>query len=354
MNNFWRDVRYGARTFAKNPGLTAIAILTLAAGIGANTAMFSVVNAVLLRPLSYPEPDRIVTISSLWKVSGGHSASVSAPDFHDWHDQATAFDSMAYYSDQDSSTVAHQEAEYSHCATVTPEFFQVFLQQSVVGHFFTSDEQKAGAVVISDAYWKRVYGGNPNAIGQSLRLFGRSLPIVGVAPPEFSFPPKHRSPGFRRTRLFAGNKILAVHRTNRVVARLKFGVSIAEAQSQMTTITARLEKEYPSENKNKSAVVVGMRDGIVSNFRRTLYLLLGAVSRCTPDCLCKHCEPVGSQGCRTHAPREIAVRSVMGASRGHIIRQILTESGLLALVSGITGLVLALLCTKVLTRLGAR
>ena len=132
MNNLWQDLRYGVRILAKNPGFTAIAVLTLAIGIGANTAMFSVVNAVLLRPLAYREPNRMVTIASLWKETG-HHGQVSAPDFRDWHDQATAFASMAYYENEDCAVSSSTGGQYSHCALVTPEFFRVFLLEPAGG-----------------------------------------------------------------------------------------------------------------------------------------------------------------------------------------------------------------------------
>jgi hypothetical protein len=157
MSNFWQDLRYGARMLAKNPGFAAIAVLTLAIGIGANTAMFSVVNAVLLRPLEYRAPGRIVKIASLWRRSGNHG-QVSAPDFRDWREQATAFDSMAYYEDEDCSVSLSSGGQFAHCAVVTPDFFQVFLLEPARGHFFTEDEQKNGGVIISNSYWRERMG----------------------------------------------------------------------------------------------------------------------------------------------------------------------------------------------------
>ena len=187
MKSFWQDVRYGIRVLAKSPGVTAVAVLTLALGIGANTAMFSVVNAVLLRPLAYREPDRIVTISSLWTRNARHG-QVSAPDYHDWHDQATAFDSMAYYKGEECTAIFSGQPEYAHCAKFTPEFFRVFLLQPAAGHFLSGEERKSGAVILSYSFWQQHFAGDRNAIGQSMRLFDRSLPIAGVAPPGFHFP----------------------------------------------------------------------------------------------------------------------------------------------------------------------
>ena len=246
MTNFWQDLRYGVRMLAKKPGFTAIAVLTLAVGIGANTAMFSVVNAVLLRPLAYHDPDRIVTISSLWTKTGSHG-QVSAPDFHDWHDQATAFDSMAYYEDEDCAVASASGGQFSHCALATPEFFRVFLVEPAAGHFFTPDEQKIGAAIISYSYWQQRLGGDPAALGKTVQVFSRSLNIVGVAPPGFRFPDKTDV-------WIPANSVLPETASRsghnyRVVARLKTGATLAEAQAQMTTIAARLEHQYPASNE---------------------------------------------------------------------------------------------------------
>ncbi len=148
------DLRFALRSLRKNPGFAILAIAVMALGIGANSAVFSVVNAVLLKPLSYHDPDRIVTLSSQWKKSGGHGR-VSAPDFHDWHDQSTAFTAMAYYANSGTAVMAGSKADYANIATVTPEFFAVFGVVPAVGRLFTTEELKAGgsAAVISHAYW---------------------------------------------------------------------------------------------------------------------------------------------------------------------------------------------------------
>ncbi len=346
MSNFWQDLRYGARMLVKNPGFTAIAILTLAIGIGANTAMFSVVNAVLLRPLGYQQPNRLVTIASLWKKSG-HHGPVSGPDFHDWHDEATAFDSMAYYEDEDCTVSSGNGGQFSHCAVVTPEFFRVFRLQPAGGHFFTPEEQKNGAAIISYAYWRERFGSDAAVLGQSIQAFGRSLNIAGVAPPGFGFPNK--------TDVWIPSNTAEPETTSRsghnyrVVARLKDGATLNAAQAEMTTIAGRLEQAYPPSNANKSAAVALLRDDMVANVRLTLELLLAAV--CVV--LLIACANIANLllAKATGRAREIAIRSAMGASRGRIIRQLLTESALIALAGGAAGLAIAVFTSRILMRL---
>jgi putative ABC transport system permease protein len=346
MKNLWQDIRYGIRVLAKAPSITAIAILTLSIGIGANTAMFSVVNAVLLRPLAYHQPERIVTPASLWQKSGRHG-QVSAPDFHDWHDQATSFDSMAYYEDDECSAASAAQSEYAHCAQVTPEFFQVFQLQPAAGHFFSEAEQSSGAVVISHAYWQQHFAGERNVIGQTIRVFDRSLSIAGVAPAGFRFP-GNTDLWIPANAVVPETPSRSAHNC-RVIARLKPGVTLGEAQAQMTTIAARLAQQYPSSDQGKSAAVVLMRDEMVSNVRLTLYLLLGTVALV----LLIACANIANLllAKATGRKREIAIRTTMGASRSRIVRQMLTESGLLALTAGGLGLLIAIWVSALLVRL---
>jgi predicted permease len=350
MSTLFQDLRYGLRMLAKNPGFTAVAVTTLALGIGANTAVFSVVNAVLLKPLAYRDPDRIVTLSSVWKNSSEHGP-VSAPDFHDWHDQSTAFAAMAYYRGRETSVTAGSAAEYAHIANVTPEFFRVFEVKPAVGRLFTAEEEKpggTGAVVISQSYCESHFGANTNALGQTVRAFDRTLEIVGVLPPGFHFPDKADV-------WYPANTVLpeVVSRGGHnylVVGRLKAGVNLEEAQAQMTAIGARLEQQYPSSNKGKNVAVTRMRDDMVSSVRLTLYLLLGAVS----VVLLISCANVANLLLvkATARTREIAVRAALGASRTRIVRQLITESLVLALVAGVAGLILAIWGSGVLVALG--
>ena len=333
------DLKFAFRSLRKNLGFTLLAVLVMALGIGANTAVFSVVNAVLLKPLAYRDPDRIVTLASLWKKSGGHG-QVSSPDFHDWHDQSTAFSKMAYYQDDSTAVMAGHAAEYAHVADATPEFFQVFAVEPMVGRLFTPEEEKprgAGAAIISYSYWQSHFGGSAGVPGQTLRMFDKTLTICGVLPPGFHFP-SQTDIWFPANTIFPETESRSGH-NYRVVARLKPGASLEQAQAQMAAIGARLEQQYPDSNTGKSVAVSRMRDDMVGNVRLTLYLLLGAVALV----LLIACANVANLllAKATARTREIAIRSAVGASRARIVRQLITESLLLAMVAGAAGLLFA-------------
>ena len=333
------DLKFALRSLRKNPGFTLLAIAVMALGIGANTAVFSVVNAVLLRPLAFRDPDRIVTLSSLWKKSGGQGF-VSGSDYHDWHDQSIAFSAMAYYGEGDTTLTVGRAAEYVRVAAVTEEFLRVFDVAPVRGRFFSGEEWKPGgaaAVVVSDSFWQSHFGGSPSVLGQTVRMFDRSLTIVGVLPSGFRFPGK--------TEVWIPANTIFEETTSRsahnylVVARLKPEVSLDQAQAQMTAIGARLEKQYPDSNRDESVSVTRLRDSMIREVRLTLYLLLGTVGLV----LLIACANVANLllAKATVRTREIAIRAAVGASRSRIVRQLTTESLLMALAAGAAGLVLA-------------
>ncbi len=185
------EMRFALRSLRKSPAFTVLAMLIMALGIGANTAVFSVVNAVLLKPLAYSNPDRIVTLWSLGKKTNSHS-QVSAPDFHDWHRQSSSFSAMAYFDAGDTAVSAGSQAEYTEVAEVSPEFFNVFAVHPAEGRFFSPDEEKPGsaaAALISYSYWQSHFGGRPLA-DLTVHNSDRTLPIVGVLPQGFHFPEK--------------------------------------------------------------------------------------------------------------------------------------------------------------------
>ncbi|HSU68255.1 MAG TPA: ABC transporter permease, partial [Tepidisphaeraceae bacterium] len=244
------DLRYALRSLSKNPGFTILAVLVMALGIGANTAVFSVVNSVLLKPLDYQDPDRIVTLRTHWTTSGS-GLQVSAPDFHDWHDQNAAFAAMAYYAGGETAVSAGPAAEYARVAAVTPEFLRVFDVQPQVGRFFNDEETKpgsAGAVVISDGFWRSHYGANPNALGQTVRILGHNMQIVGVLPARFHFPEK--TDLWYPANTFTPETASRSGHNYLVIGRLKQGVGVEQAQSQMAAIAARLEQAFPESNRN--------------------------------------------------------------------------------------------------------
>jgi putative ABC transport system permease protein len=330
------DLKFALRSLRKSPGFTLLAIVVMALGIGANTAVFTVVNAVLLRPLGYADPDSIVTLSSLGKRTGSHY-QVSAPDFRDWHDQSTAFMAMALYYDTDTAVTVGRGGEYAHVALATRELFPALGVSPQTGRVFNAEEEKpdAGTVaIISDSFCRNHFGPSSRALGQILRVFNRTLTIVGVLPAGFHFPEKTDiwlPIGETTTSRSAHNYL--------VVARLKPGLTLEQAQAQMASIGARLERQYPDSNHDKGVAVTRMRDEMVTNVRTTLWLLLGAVG----VLLLISCANMANLllAKATGRAREMAIRAAVGASRGRIVRQLIIESLVLALVAGVAGLFIA-------------
>jgi predicted permease len=353
IDDLFRDLRYAGRSLRRSPGFAALAVLIMALGIGANTAVFSVVNAVLLKPLSYRDPDRIVTLTNPLTTGESHTALgarvVSIPNFQDWHDQSSSFEAMAYYYGAEAPVMAGPTAEYAQVTRVSADFFRVFGVQPVVGRAFNADDLKpgsAGALLISYAYWQNHFAGNPGVLGRTVRVYDLARPIVGVLPPGFHFPDKtdlwtpHRETELMTSRLAQNDY---------AVGLLKPGVSLEHAQTEMTVIARRLERQYPDTNKGRTVAVTRVRDEMVGDVRLTLYLLLGAVSVVLLiACANTATLLLGKAMART---REVAVRAALGASRRRIVRQLITESLLLALVAGAAGLLLANWGSKALVAL---
>jgi hypothetical protein len=281
IDNLHQDVRYAVRAFRKSPAFAATAILTLALGVGANAAVFSVVNAVLLRPLPYHDPDRIVTLASSVanQPLGFLHGLISRLDFRDWQAQSTAFEAMAYYGGRQTAVTIGSAAEYARVIRVSPDFFRVFDVQPLLGRLFSVDEEKpggSGAAVVSDAFAEQYFGGSERALGQTIRVFDRVVSIVGVLPSRFNFPaatdiwfPDDAIPDRTWTSRSAQNRL--------AVGRLKDEVTIDRAREEMTTIAARLQQQYPTSNKDRGVTVTLLHDDMVEHVGLMLWLLLAAV-----------------------------------------------------------------------------
>ncbi len=341
------DLKFALRSLRKAPAFTLLAVFVLALGIGANTAVFSVVNAVLLRPLAYRDAGRIVTLASYWKKHGTQG-QVSAPDFRDWRDQSTSFDAMGRYDDWPAPASAGTAAEFTHIAEVSPGFFEVFSVAPVVGRGFSPEEWKShSGVLIGYGWWQNHFGGSTNVIGKPVRILSKVFTITGVMPPGFDFPGK-TTVWAPANALFEETTSRSAH-NYRVIGRLKPGVSLEQAQSEMAGIGTRLEQQYPESNRNKNVAVTLLRDRMVGNVRLTLYLLLGAVGLV----LLIACANVANLllARASARGREIAIRAAMGAGRGRIVRQLIVESSLLAIAAGVAAVAVAAWGTSALVAL---
>ena len=355
-----QDVRYGARMLAKHKAFTAIAVITLALGIGANTAIFSVVNELLLRPLAYRDAERIVM---LWEVTpqGRHQNTTSRANYRAWRDQSSSFEQIAAFSDQRWNLTGTGEPEELSVQFATPDFFKVLGVEPMLGRTFTADDDGPGkpdVAVLSYSLWQRRFGGQANIVGQPITLNGYKFTIIGVMPPTFQFHIKHRSGTGRPAELWSilpmpvGPGANDRGRFLSVVARLKSGVSAAQAGSELKTIHARLSDEVPEFNKNYTAEVLPLREQFFGNVRRPLWLMLGAVG----FVLLIACANVANLllSLATSREKEIALRAALGARRVRITRQLLTESLLLALLGSVLGLGFAWIGIKALVAISPR
>ena len=329
--------RYTVRTLLKSPGFAAATILVLALGIGANTAIFSVLNTVLLQPLPYPRADRIVTLAETNKGKG--PVQVSGLDFKDWRSRATAFQSMAAYEWEPVNFNGGKEPEQVIAAGVSRGFFSVMGTGPVLGRTFAPDEERIGGTpvaVIGERLWKRQFAGDPGVIGRTVKILQKAYTVVGVMPASFDFP--KQAEAWVSLELEADVSARSAH-NYRVIGRLKSGVPVEQARAQMTAIAKQLEAQYPDSNHDMGASVVPLWDQNTRQIRPTLYLLAGAVWFVLLIACANAANLLLSRGLARQ--KEVAIRAALGASRGRLIRSFLMEAALLSSVAGALGLLLS-------------
>ncbi|HSE37572.1 MAG TPA: ABC transporter permease [Blastocatellia bacterium] len=349
--DLWRDIRYGGRLLARRPAFASIAVLTLALGIGANTAIFSVVYAVLLRPLPYVEADRLVWLNE--KHDQIATRWVSYPNFRDWGERNQSFDSLALIRGWQLTLTGSGEAQSVNARMVTADYFRVMRVSPLIGRTFNDELDKFGSprvAVLSHAFWQSQFGGDPEIIGKQVTLDNEPFTVIGVIPPEFQHqgPPalwvsteQYAEPGsgwYRREDRVAGF----------VIGRLKPEVTIEQARSDMKSIEQQLISEYPMQNGGNAIHLATLQDSIVGNSRQSLLLLFAAVG----VVLLIACANVANLLLARAATRkkEFAIRAAMGASRARVLRQLLVESIMLAIAGGALSLLVARWCLDLLLR----
>jgi putative ABC transport system permease protein len=343
MLNLFPDLKHGLRLLLKNPGFTAAAVIVLALGIGANTAIFSVVNAVLLRPLPFHDPARLVQV---WHVPPAKSFpgmtefAVSAANFIDWQKENHVFDKMTIYTSSALSLTGRDQPEQLQGAAVSSDFLATLQARPWLGRTFTADEDQPGknhVIILSYGLWKSKFAGNPEIVGHSAKLNGESYLVAGVMDAKFRFP------DFAQYWKPMGwtDKERAVRGEHHygVIARLNPGSTLPQAQAEMNTISSRLAEQYPEDDKGWGAVVVPLREQMVAAVRPALLILLGAVA----FVLLIACANVANLVLAKTLGRrkEVAVRVALGATASRIVQQILAETVLLSLAGGALGLILA-------------
>jgi len=346
METILQDLRYGVRMLAKSPAFTAIAILTLALGIGANTALFSVVNGVLLNPLAYPQSGQLVAIYG--KTTGFANAPINYLNFLDWQRDTQTFSSMAMYRNQDYNFIGKGESERLTGYMISADFFSTLGQVPILGRTFRSDDDRVGAapvVILGGGLWKRRFGSSLEIVGKQITLNGSSYTIVGVIPASFAFYGHDRDVytpiGQWNDASFRDRRVdLSSHG----LGRLKPGVTLSQATADMDGIAQNLALAYPEADKNVGITLVSMKEDIVGKVQPFLIVLLAAVG----FLLLIACVNVANLllARSMSRSREFAIRAAMGASQGRVIRQLLSESILLAGLGGALGLLLAVWGSK--------
>ncbi|MEJ2215330.1 MAG: ABC transporter permease [Gemmatimonadota bacterium] len=350
MPGFAMSIRHATRRLIRSPLFLAATLATLALGIGANTAIFSVVHAVLLRPLPYPNPERLVHV---WESTSGHG-TVSPPDFADFRSLNDVFQDAAAHYNTGLTLTGEGSAQQLSGVAATPSLFSILGVRPEIGRVFQPGEAIPGnehVVILSDALWRRRFGGSRTVLGHSIRLDGVGYRVVGVLPHDFRYA---EGADLWIPAAFTAQDMATQRGAHylTVLARLRPGVTLEQANVQARTLAARLEKEYPDTNTGVRARVVGLRDDMVGDYRRALLVLAGAVGlvlliACANVANLFLVRAVGRD-------RELAVRTALGARRWHLVRELLTESLLLAFAGGLLGLVVATWITGGLVALQSR